>query len=495
MRLSCLSLLSLLLFSIAPSLIAQTENLSAISDYLQECCAQQIPEDDRLLDLLYDEVERKPYHSRAPWTTREIVREGRAVVGADLFLQYDTVSTPGRAYASIRQYSGGLLFRRNYEGKEMTQVSPADLVVEPLLNARYSPISLLEKTRQASPRSDLITRPGYALYRMRIDAEEVTLEIGRSDRLLKRVVRRWYDEMLGDLCETIVYEEFEDVDGVSCPRLIVTDRGHGLRDTIKVIGAKSLREVPLPLVRPEEYEVRPPVPVDSGVVVEKISKNIHGIRFLHTESQSFLVEFSDFFAVIDVPFNSSNGETVLREAEKIAPDKPVRIVAFGHHHPWYIGGVRPFVHRGATVLARSENIEYVRSLVNASHAMQPDSLQLSPQPLRTEMIDTIMSITDGDYAMQVIHIGMRSAHTEDYLLFYFPLEKMVVHGDLAWIRMDGEISPASVRERGLYQAILDFGLDVETILQTWPTSERHDVKVRYPMSALEEKVEAGDDLP
>ena len=489
MRLTILPLLSLLLFSTAPSLIAQKEDPSAISDYLQECCGEQIPEGGRYLDLLYDEVARKPYHSPSPWMTGLFARSGRMVVGSDLIVLYDTLTLSGRETHSIQQYSGDLLLRRNYKGRELTAVTPSDIEVEPLLQARYSPIPLLQKVRRVTPRADLITRPGYALYRTMVDAEEVTLEISRSDMLLKRVVRRWYDEMLGDRYETIIYDHFDTVGGVTYPTSIVTDRGHGMRDTIDISAGSLGDDIVLPLDKPDGYEVRPSRPLDSTISVEEISENIHAVRFAQAESQSLIVEFDEFLVVIDVPFSSSNGEALLNEADKIAPGKPVRYYAFGHHHPWYIGGVRPFIHRGAQVISRPESLDYLRFIASASHSMQPDTLHLDPQPLRVEMIDTMLTISDGAYEMKVIHIGMRSAHTEDYLIFYFPQEKMVVHGDLVWMKREGPQSPASVRERGLYDAIREFGLEVETILQIWPVSEAYGVRSIYPMSALQKKID------
>ena len=487
-----LSLFTLLLFSVSPVVTARDASDFERPDYLQECCAQQVQQEGTYLELLYREVERKPYHSPVPWMSWVIARSGAVVVGDGMILRYDTVFSSDRLYASIGQYDGEVLLHRNYRGQEREGATPSELERQPLLHARYSPIPLLEVVRDRGLRADLITRPGFSLYTIDIDAETITFEIDCSDTLLRRIVRRWYDEMLGEQYETILYDNFEEIGGILYPTSIVTDRGHGFRDTIEIVAGNMPGEFTPPLDPPPSYAVRPDEPVESEVLVEKLSENIHAITFLHAESRSLLVEFDDFFVAIDVPFNSNNGERVLEEAARVAPLKPVRYFAFGHHHPWYVGGIRPFVHRGATVLIREENSAYVHSLIAASHATRPDSLHLDPRPLHTKMVDTLLHVSDGSYEMQVIPIGKLSAHTDDYLLFYFPREKMLLHGDLAWIRNEKNNAPASDREKGLYQAILDFDLEVDTILQTWPASGDYGVRTIYPFEVLKKKVVGGE---
>ncbi len=98
------------------------------------------------------------------------------------------------------------------------------------------------------------------------------------------------------------------------------------------------------------------------------------------------------------------------------------------------------------------------------------------------------TITDGDYKMEIYFIGDKSAHTNDYLLFYFPAEKLLLEGDLAWISETGEIKKANKRQAGLYNAIKELGLEVETVIQEWPVGNRYGVKSVIPFSELEQSV-------
>ena len=454
-------------------------------DYLGECCAKQVPYPGHgAMQLTYREIERRLYHSPRPWMTREISKRGAIVIGRSLMIQHDTTTTGRGEYVTTRQIGPHELLQRNYRGEELSGTTPGELEHQWLRIARYSPIPLLERSRGESPPADLSTREGYALYTITVNGEDLLLSIRTADTLLEEVTRRWHDGMLGDMQETIRYQDFRMADGRWVPWAISIESPEDVHEEVVLTGAVLDSRVEPVLERPDDYRVDEGDEPAPEVTVERITDHLYAVNYLHTESRSILVEFTDYMAVIDVPFDSRNGELLLREAARIAPEKPVRYFAFGHHHPWYLGGVRPFIYNGTTVIATPGNVDYVRYLATASHALQPDSLHLNPRPLRTEIVDSMLTITDGEYRMQIVHIGMRSAHTEDYLLFYFPEERILVQGDLAWVPIDESQRTRSEREEGLLNAIREFGLDVETIIQTWPVSDRYPVKSIYRIEEI-----------
>ena len=102
-----------------------------------------------------------------------------------------------------------------------------------------------------------------------------------------------------------------------------------------------------------------------------------------------MVEFSNFLLVAEAPLSSENGELVIREAQKIAPGKRLEYFVAGHFHPDYTGGMRPFVHIGARVLCTPQDVPYFTSLAEAPHTLKPDSLELEPRPLKTEVFDSV----------------------------------------------------------------------------------------------------------
>ncbi len=215
---------------------------------------------------------------------------------------------------------------------------------------------------------------------------------------------------------------------------------------------------------------------------------MHVIELKHTNDRVLVVEFSDFLLVAEAPLNSENGELIIAESQKIAPDKPIKYFVFGHYHPHYLGGVRPFVHRGAKIICSDITKEYVTYIANAPHTLNPDSLQVEPKPLVAEVLKDSLLISDGEFEMMVYFIGEKSAHTKGYLIYYFPSLNLLFQDDLVWIKKEGEPQKARKRQAGLYKAILELNLDVETIIQSWPVNNQ-GVKTVIPFNELKATVD------
>lgn len=178
---------------------------------------------------------------------------------------------------------------------------------------------------------------------------------------------------------------------------------------------------------------------------------------------------------------------IISEANKIAPNKPIKYFVFGHYHPHYLGGIRSFIHRGAKIICSKADQEYVDYLASASHSLNPDNLQRQPKPLVFEEIKDSLTITDSKFEMKIYFIGKKSEHTNDYLVYYFPSEKLLFEDDLVWIAREGEIKKASGRQSGLYNAVMELGLDIKTIIQSWPVAD-YGVKTVIPFSDLEKSM-------
>ena len=98
-----------------------------------------------------------------------------------------------------------------------------------------------------------------------------------------------------------------------------------------------------------------------------------------------------------------------------------------------------------------------------------------------------LKISDGNYEMEIYYIGKKSDHTVDYQVYYFPKEKLLFQDDLIWIKREGAIKKAGARQIGLYNAIKELNLKVDTIIQSWPVSD-YGVKTVIPFLDLEQSV-------
>lgn len=61
--------------------------------------------------------------------------------------------------------------------------------------------------------------------------------------------------------------------------------------------------------------------------------------------------------------------------------------------------------------------------------------------------------------------NVESGHTDEYFIFWFPRQKVLLSGDLLFYRPG---KPLTGRSKQLCATIARLGLDVETCIATWP---------------------------
>jgi len=406
------------------------------------------------------------------------------------FARVDTAG--GWKYLTKTQLTKDMLLYQRPGDTTISQVDSGDFMNEQFETGRYTPVYLINYFFEKKATKDRSSSSEHTVYVMPIGKTVVRLYIRNSDYLLEKVTLFNDDELYGlygDITRTFNYSDYKNTGGLMYPATIAIDKINGkLHDTILVASAQIVSDATPVLSAPAGYTIPNEAPEKKpDVGVEKYSKNIYLVHLKHDNFISTVVEFKDFLVVADAPLTSKNGELIINEAKKIAPGKPIKYFVFSHFHNWYLGGFRPFVHKGATILTRPEDKAYLEELAKAPRTISPDSLHLQPKQLKTEVINDSMTISDDNFTMKIYHIGKKSEHTADYLTYYFPSEKLAVEGDLVWINKDAAIKKAGKTQTGYYQAIKDIGLDIETVLQAWISSSG-DVKYLIPFKELEESV-------
>jgi len=458
-------------------------------DYLKKCWEQQVkPIDDQLISFSYSEENNQLYHSPEPWQTLKNQSRGCIRFNSEQFLQNDTIFRGDKQKVSLMQYSKNELLVLPYWSKKLLPISQSELNEQIFDLARYNPASIIRLFMEEKVNQDQQNDDKYAIYTHNIQGTEVSLYIRKSDCLLEKMVTKQAHNIYGDLTETYHYNDYGVFRKLFYPKQISIDKIHGIKNEVMIRDAQiSLDTKPL-LEKPKDYLIKDDILQVPEISVEKIGKHVYSINLKHVETKIGLIEFKDFFVVLDAPLSSENGELIIAEAKKIVPDKPIRYFAFCHHHPWYIGGVRAFIHNGTKIICTKDDISYLQFIADAPRTIQPDSLQIKHRPLLVESLDSQMTISDGQMELKIFHIGKKSSHTNDYLIFYLPSEKMVFEGDLVSVPKEGAITKAGVSQAGLYQAIKDLGIEVDMVVQSWPTGEQRSNKHMIPFKEIEASV-------
>ncbi|RZL13903.1 MAG: hypothetical protein EOO62_06900, partial [Hymenobacter sp.] len=408
-------------------------------DYLRACWRQQgQPLQDNYLVFSYRETVNELEHNLMPWQTTAYAGRGTVWVAADRFLKQDTLTavTRQRTYFSSTQRSATRLLYRDYGDKDLfaaTQGMQQDYVFRA---ARYSPLSLLAYFQQHQVVADAAAPAGLASYQTTINQTVVQLFIRQRDALVDHVTLLGPDELLGDVTTTFRYLDYAHLGQLAYATRVQIEKTNGkVTDEVQLRPATVQATAPTLLTAPADYHLLASAEIKPEVRVETYRPRLHFVELKHTNDRALVVEFDQFLLVAEAPLSSQNGELLIEAAQKLAPSKLIRYFVAGHHHPHYLGGVRPFVQRGATVVVGAGDETYVRYLATAPHTLRPDSLQRHPRPVQVEEIPLHGSktITDGRFEMQIYCIGAQSAHTNDYLLYYFPSEKVLFEDDLAGI--------------------------------------------------------------
>lgn len=402
----------------------------------------------------------------------------------------DSTAIRGKTYRSRANYSPQMLALIPY-GQDSTAATYADDIEPYLLSTcRYTPSILLNYIYQQNGAVEKSEKEHLAIYAITTATAHISIAVDTSSGLVQQIQTTEHDDLYGDVHTTYHYTAYRHIDNFRYPGEIYTERfGGELRDTIKILSATWEDSVPLVVSALSDT----PLPRRT-IPQEKIERNMFDstlafIHLAHTQSQSFVARFADFLVVGDAPLSPSNGEALVQEAEAIYPGKPIRYFVPSHFHAHYTGGLRPFVYRGATVICTDSNEAYMRWLAGNTRRIQPDSLALHPKPFIPQTVIDSIVIADAVNALTIYLIGGESEHTVDFLLCYFPHKKILLEGDLAWIRSGAPPTKASARQRGLYNAIRRLGIQPDTIVQSWPT-DGYGVKTVFSFQELQQSITA-----
>ena len=105
----------------------------------------------------------------------------------------------------------------------------------------------------------------------------------------------------------------------------------------------------------------PVLQATSPVAVET-QKLADGVYLLGGSSHnSVAVEFKDYVSVVEAPLDERRSLAVIEQIVKLIPNKPIRFLVNTHQHFDHIGGLRTYMHIGATIITHFEELQFLLS--------------------------------------------------------------------------------------------------------------------------------------
>ena len=223
-----------------------------------------------------------------------------------------------------------------------------------------------------------------------------------------------------------------------------------------------------PLAVPSE--VLAAEPPDHAVEATELAK---GVWLLGGGSHnSVAVEFADFVSVVEAPLNEQRSLAIIDKIVELVPSKPIRFLVNTHDHYDHLGGLRTYLHVGATIVTHQRNrLFYESELLNyVPRTLEPDLVSLYPpteisEGYTMEDVDEKYILGDGSRFLEIYYVQGFGSHVEGMLMAYLPKERILVEADL----YDPGLLAESNRDRptagevALYQNVVQNGLRPATV--------------------------------
>jgi glyoxylase-like metal-dependent hydrolase (beta-lactamase superfamily II) len=194
-------------------------------------------------------------------------------------------------------------------------------------------------------------------------------------------------------------------------------------------------------VRPNDCGDPVPVPssvaqttFDTTVTVDEIADGVYVLG--GGPANSYMMEFSDFVAVFEAPGDEQRSLAVIDTIAELARRKPIRWIISSHPHFDHIGGLRTYLHIGATVVAHAKNIPFLNRdvLSYEPRTINPDIVSRWPptevsEGYNYEAVQENYVITDNRRILRIYYV-QPLRHVEGMLMAYLPTERIVFQADL-----------------------------------------------------------------
>jgi glyoxylase-like metal-dependent hydrolase (beta-lactamase superfamily II) len=247
-------------------------------------------------------------------------------------------------------------------------------------------------------------------------------------------VETWVDDaLMGDLQVSNVYDNYQELGGVQVPTTMEQQRGGGgifgvnvASVTMNPPNAAELLTIPPPPAPPGP----PPggAPAQPAEIAEQLAE---GVYLLKTAYYSMLVEFADHVVAFEAGGSPAVGETILAEAARLFPGKPLRYLINTHPHSDHTAGMIPVVRAGATIVTHEANIPFLQMALSGPRTLIGEET-LNPQFMAAQSGVTVME--DATRRLELHHIP--NLHSEGTIVMLLPNEGVLMQADFT-LPVDG----------------------------------------------------------
>lgn len=339
----------------------------------------------------------------------------------------------------------------------------------------FSPNLLLQYVlRDASTNTFIGTDEQHHIIRHNNNSGNVFfLYVNTKSYFLERIEQPMYDPATGDYFRTITYGKYDIQDGYQAPGKITIHKDSTLVYDLSI----------------DLSEMLPRVDYGSQILKQqKVGEWTYVVSMEQWNCRSVVADMGDFLVVLGPPATPEAGYTLLDNIKKAYNGKDIKYCVVSHHHPEHIGGVRPFMEAGAMIVTTEAMQPFFQQMARNKHTYSKDvrlKKFISPKFLFVKLNG--QEIRANGRKIELYLLNKQSHHTDEYIISYFPNDKILVEGDLINTTNRKEGRVLNAQEKGLVEFVEASKLNVKQVVQTWPatnTPALFDYNIIKPESKL-----------
>jgi len=244
-----------------------------------------------------------------------------------------------------------------------------------------------------------------------------------DQNILERVETKIDNNVLGDIPFETTFGDYKDFAGLKFPTHIVQKQGGFPVLDLTITDVKPNAPVNFDQAKGKGGGASPAAAATAAP--EKLGD---GVWLISGGYGALAVDFKDYIVVVEGPQNDQRADTVISEAKRLIPNKPIKYVINTHSHFDHAGGLRAFVAEGATVVTQQINKPYYEKIWANPHTLAPDKLSKNPKKATFKTVADHLQMTDGNHVIELYH-QLNYGHHDGMLLVYLPKEKVLLEAD------------------------------------------------------------------
>lgn len=396
-------------------------------------------------------------HYDEPGSTKEykMVSHIQVSRSGDKVVRRDTFSRMGTEVVSHYDINGASVDVK--EANEKVETSKYDKEKYTYKSAMLNPNLLLQLALNNAATNSYVAadKTHHIIRHSNASGDIYYLYINSNTYLLDKVEQPQYDQVTGDYYIVTTYDGYDVHDGYQIPTSINT---MNLRDSSYTYKLKVSVKNILPGLNLS----------DASLSKQDAGEWLYTIPLEKWNTRAVVADLSDYLVVFDVPAGPEAGYALLDYLKKAFNNKEVRYCIISHHHPDHLGGIRPFMEAGATIVTTKGNKDLIDEIATNKHMYGTGVRVRKPVKANYLFIDFKYDIRAAGRTITVYPINRKSKHTDEYLISYVPSDRILIQGDLVKSWDLREERKPSDREASLIQYISDNKIYPKYIIQTWP---------------------------